>query len=58
VLVSTSTRTALMADPAHELRSIGAHRLRGIPDQLELFEAVADGLAASRPATQPDASRP
>jgi class 3 adenylate cyclase len=58
VLVSTSTRTALMADPAHELRSIGAHRLRGIPDLLELFEAVADGLAASRPATQPDASRP
>jgi class 3 adenylate cyclase len=40
-LVSTATRAALVSDASVELRSIGSHRLRGIPDLHELFEAIA-----------------
>ena len=39
VLLSRSVRTALGEDAATGLRPLGAHRLRGIPDEIELFEA-------------------
>ena len=41
VLVSRQVHAGLTADEAAVLRSIGPHRLRGIPDEIELFELVA-----------------
>ena len=38
VLLSRSVRTALGEDAAAALRPLGPHRLRGIPDAIELFE--------------------
>lgn len=44
VLASRAVRAALGEDPAAaELRSAGTHRLRGIADEIELFEVVAAG---------------
>ncbi|HEX7171198.1 MAG TPA: adenylate/guanylate cyclase domain-containing protein [Candidatus Limnocylindria bacterium] len=40
VLLSRSVSTALGEDAAAGLRPLGAHRLRGIPDEIELFEAL------------------
>lgn len=39
VLLSRSVRTALGEDAGAGLTPLGAHRLRGIPDAIELFEA-------------------
>jgi adenylate cyclase len=39
VLLSRSVRTALGEDAAAALRPLGPHRLRGISDAIELFEA-------------------
>jgi class 3 adenylate cyclase len=44
VIVSQATRSALREASATELRSLGIHRLRGISDDHELFQVVADGL--------------
>ena len=40
VLVSRQVHAALGDDERIGLRSVGAHRLRGIPDEIELFELV------------------
>jgi class 3 adenylate cyclase len=43
ILVSQATRAALRDAPvAGDLRSLGSHRLRGIPDEVELFELSSD----------------
>jgi class 3 adenylate cyclase len=44
VLLSAATRTALGAESAVGVRALGTHRLRGIPDQHELFDILAPGL--------------
>jgi class 3 adenylate cyclase len=49
ILVSRSARTALGDEVTAELRSLGRYRLRGIPDEHELFEVAADGLHAGFP---------
>ena len=40
ILVSRQVHAALADDEAATLRSFGFHRLRGIPDELELFEVL------------------
>ncbi|MGI8998437.1 MAG: adenylate/guanylate cyclase domain-containing protein [Candidatus Limnocylindria bacterium] len=44
IVLSRAARAALGDATGLELRSLGAHRLRGIPDEQELFQVVADGL--------------
>lgn len=44
ILVSRAARSALGEETGLELRSLGKHRLRGIPDEQELFQAVAADL--------------
>jgi class 3 adenylate cyclase len=44
ILVSRAAQSALAGEIGVELRSLGKHRLRGIPDEQELFQAVAAGL--------------
>lgn len=44
ILVSRAARSALGDEVGLELRSLGTHRLRGIPDEQELFQAVAVDL--------------
>ncbi len=46
ILVSRSTRAALRATPAPRFRSLGSHRLRGIPDELEIHQVLGDGLTS------------
>jgi class 3 adenylate cyclase len=52
VVVSADTRTALtgMARDGVRFRSLGAHRLRGIPDEVILSQVVATGLRQRFPA--------
>lgn len=42
VLLSRWVRVALGEDASAALRPLGAHRLRGIPDEIELFEPVPE----------------
>jgi class 3 adenylate cyclase len=44
IIVSRAARNALGDEPAVELRSLGRYRMRGIPDEHELFQVVAPGL--------------
>ena len=44
IVVSRATRGALREASSIELRSLGIHRLRGISDDHELYQVVADGL--------------
>jgi class 3 adenylate cyclase len=51
IVVSGDVRTAIgvpLPDGVR-LRTLGAHRLRGIPDEMELLQVVADGLARRFP---------
>jgi class 3 adenylate cyclase len=49
VLVSRSTLAALADEAVVETRSLGSHRLRGIPDAQELLQLVAEGLQSEFP---------
>lgn len=42
--MSVATRRALVDPPEFELRPLGAHRLRGIAEEQELFSVLASGL--------------
>lgn len=50
VLVSAAVRDAIELEDGVELASLGRHRLRGIPDEHELFQATASGLPRRFPA--------
>jgi class 3 adenylate cyclase len=50
ILVSGDTKEALRGSAAPvRFRSLGGHRLRGIPDQVPLFQVAAKGLASRFP---------
>ena len=51
IVVSSATRQAAMrtTQTVIRYRSLGAHRLRGIPDPMTLFQVGAKGLAAKFP---------
>src|SRR5207237_10137179 len=51
VLLSAATREALYAVDlgGAELRDLGEHELKGLPQPERIFQAVADGLAARFP---------
>ena len=51
IVVSGPTRDAFKDQIPHitEFRSLGSHRLRGLPDQLALFQIVAEGLVSNFP---------
>jgi class 3 adenylate cyclase len=56
ILVSRSARAAIGPDRASEFRPLGRYRLRGIPDEHELFQALASGLDDDFPALRPDSA--
>lgn len=49
ILLSRSTRAALADAPPVELRHLGAYRLRGIPDEHDIYQAVSPELRAGFP---------
>ncbi len=44
ILLSRSTRTALTDAPQYELRHLGSYRLRGIPDEHDIYQVIAADL--------------
>jgi class 3 adenylate cyclase len=52
IVVTANTREAVRDTDATGLRfvSLGSHRLRGLPEDLALYQVVADGLPSSFPA--------
>jgi class 3 adenylate cyclase len=44
IIVSAAVRDAVELEDGAELTSLGRHRLRGIPDEHELFQATTSGL--------------
>ncbi|MBA2634033.1 MAG: adenylate/guanylate cyclase domain-containing protein [Chloroflexi bacterium] len=44
IIVSAALRDAIELQDGLELRALGRHRLRGIPDEHELFQVMAAGL--------------
>lgn len=44
VLLSRAVRTAIAEAPAYELRHLGTHRLRGIPDEHDIYQLLASDL--------------
>jgi class 3 adenylate cyclase len=49
VVLSAATRAALGEGASVGVRALGTHRLRGIPDQHDLFDVLAPGLASRFP---------
>ncbi|MEO6295211.1 MAG: adenylate/guanylate cyclase domain-containing protein [Candidatus Limnocylindria bacterium] len=49
ILVSRSARAALADARGLELRHLGSYRLRGIPDEHDIYQAIAPGLLAVFP---------
>ena len=49
VLLSRSVRAALAEAPSYELRHLGSYRLRGIPDEHDIYQLVAPGLLDTFP---------
>ena len=49
IVVSAAMRDAVELEDGVELRTLGRHRLRGIPDEHELFQAAAAGLPRAFP---------
>ena len=49
ILGSTSVRDVVGESPEFAWRAVGRHRLRGIPDEHELFQVTAPGLATDFP---------
>lgn len=58
IILSASTRDELKPDagPLAELMYLGAHRLRGLPEPVELFQAVAAGLPDQFPPPRSEAA--
>lgn len=54
VLISRSARAALWAEPEVELRHLGSFRLRGIPDEHDIYQAVAPDLLDEFPPLRTD----
>jgi class 3 adenylate cyclase len=50
ILLSRSVRAALAEAPQYELRHLGSYRLRGIPDEHDIYQLVAPGLLDAFPA--------
>lgn len=59
ILVTGDTREAMRGSRADgvRLRSLGRHRLRGLPDAVPLFQVAAKGLVARFPPTRTSLSR-
>ena len=49
IVISAAVRDAVELDGGIELRNLGRHKMRGIPDEHELFQATASGLPRSFP---------
>lgn len=58
VLVSGAMRDAVDLPEGVSLASLGRHRLRGIPDDLEMLQVVADGIAVAFPPLRLGDERP
>jgi len=54
ILVSRAARAAIGAAREAELRTLGRYRLRGIPDEHELYQVVGAGLLDDFPALRPE----
>ena len=55
ILLSRSVRAALGDGSTHELRHLGSYRLRGIPDEHDIYQLVAPGLLDDFPRLRIDA---
>jgi class 3 adenylate cyclase len=55
ILVSRSARAALGDETAGSLRHLGTYRLRGIPDEHDIYQAVTSGLLDRFPPLRIDA---
>jgi class 3 adenylate cyclase len=55
ILLSRSVRAALVDAPGVELRHLGTYRLRGIPDEHDIYQAVSPGLLDGFPPLRLDA---
>ena len=55
ILVSRTARTALGDDSTVELRHLGTYRLRGIPDEHDIYQVVAKDLLDEFPALRIEA---
>ena len=49
ILLSRAVQAATAEAPAYELRHLGTHRLRGIPDKHDIFQLLAPDLADGFP---------
>jgi class 3 adenylate cyclase len=49
ILLSRAVRAALADAPAYEARHLGTHRLRGIPDEHEIYQLLGSELIADFP---------
>jgi class 3 adenylate cyclase len=49
VLLSRAVHSAVADPPAYEMRHLGSYRLRGIPDEHDIFQLVAPDLADGFP---------
>jgi class 3 adenylate cyclase len=55
VLLSRSARSALAEAPPYELRHLGSYRLRGIPDEHDIYQLVSSDLLDGFPPLRIDA---
>ena len=55
ILVSRTVRAALGEETAVELRHLGTYRLRGIPDEHDIYQVVAKDLLDEFPALRIEA---
>jgi class 3 adenylate cyclase len=49
ILLSRAVRAAVTNAPAYEMRHLGTHRLRGIPDEHDVYQVLAPELADAFP---------
>ena len=49
VLLSRAVHSAVADAPVYEMRHLGAYRLRGIPDEHDIYQLVAPDLADGFP---------
>ena len=49
ILLSRAVHSAVVEAPAYEMRQLGSYRLRGIPDEHEIFQLLAPDLADGFP---------
>ena len=53
ILLSRAVHAAIADAPAYELRHLGTHRLRGIPDEHDIYQLVAPGPRRRVPTAAP-----